>query len=104
MTEAHCDPTVKDNKGWTPLHIACQFVLMMYTCMYVEGFTCVIRLNTHICSTVDAMILDNIHVCTYIHCVCIHTRSITLPLGKSWATSKVVLLSLAFVLVVMSLS
>ena len=24
MTEAWCDPNVKNNDGWTPLHYACQ--------------------------------------------------------------------------------
>ena len=24
VTEAHCDPNVKDNTGWTPLHYACR--------------------------------------------------------------------------------
>ena len=24
VTEAHCDPNVKNNSGWTPLHYACQ--------------------------------------------------------------------------------
>ena len=23
VTEAHCDPNVKTNNGWTPLHHAC---------------------------------------------------------------------------------
>ena len=24
VTEAHCDPNIKDNDGWTPLHYACR--------------------------------------------------------------------------------
>ena len=24
VTEAHCDPNVKNNSGWTPLHYACR--------------------------------------------------------------------------------
>ena len=26
VNEAHCDPHVKDNDGWTPLHYACRWV------------------------------------------------------------------------------
>ena len=26
VNEAHCDPHVKDNGGWAPLHCACRWV------------------------------------------------------------------------------
>ena len=56
------------------------------TCMYVEGLTYVD--NTHVqCSRCNTMILDSIHV--RVHYLCTYSK-ITLPLGKSWTTNKLI--------------
>ena len=93
VTDAHCDPNVKDNEGWTPLHNACKWVPGihdLYIHVHVSG-------GAHVCYQTDythvqysrcniIMILDNIQMYMYIYTVSVHIQNITLPLEQSWAT------------------